>query len=72
MNNKSRKLKKQIIYLYFIKKKNEELKKSSISLVRIQFSGDSKDYVIKREFVSESLKTKTNNVKKILTFNKQC
>ena len=63
MNNKSRKLKKKI-YLYFIKKKNEELKKSSISLVRIQFSGASKDYVIKREFVSESLKTKTNNVKK--------
>lgn len=71
MNNKSRKLKKKI-YLYFIKKKNEELKKSSISLVRIQFSGASKDYVIKREFVSESLKTKTNNVKKNLTFNKQC
>ena len=71
MNNKSRKLKKKI-YLYFIKKKIEELKKSSISLVRIQFSGASKDYVINREFVSESLKTKTNNVKKILTFNKQC
>jgi hypothetical protein len=59
MNNKSRKLKKQIIYLYFTKKNFEELKKCPISLVRIQFSGASKDYVIKREFVSESLKTKT-------------
>ena len=38
----------------------EELKNSPISLVRIQFSGESKDYVVKNELISESLKIKTN------------
>ena len=47
-------------YFYFTKTNFEELKNSPISLVRIQFSGESKDYVIKSELTSESLKTKTN------------
>ena len=47
-------------YFYFTKTNFEELKNSPISLVRIQFSGESKDYVIKSELTSESLTTKTN------------
>jgi hypothetical protein len=47
-------------YFYFTKNNFEELKNSPISLVRIQFSGASKDYVIKTELTSESLKIKTN------------
>ncbi len=47
-------------YFYFTKTNYEELKNSPISLIRIQFSGESKDYVIKSELTSESLKTKTN------------
>lgn len=31
----------------------EELKKSPVSLIRIKFSTDVKDYILKREFVSE-------------------
>ena len=44
-------------YFYFTKTNFEELKNSPISLVRIQFSGESKDYVIKSELNSETLKT---------------
>ena len=47
-------------YFYFTKTNFEELKNSPISLVRIQFSGESKDYVVKNELISESLKIKTN------------
>lgn len=47
-------------YFYFTKNNFEELKNSPISLVRIQFSGAYKDYVIKTELTSESLKIKTN------------
>lgn len=44
-------------YFYFTKTNFEELKNSPISLVRIQFSGESKDYVLKSELTSETLKT---------------
>ena len=38
----------------------EELKNSPITLMRIQYVGDSKDYVIKSELISETLNTKSN------------
>jgi hypothetical protein len=42
---------------YFVISKNnyEELKKSPLLLMRIQFAGDSKEYVIKKELQSEFL-----------------
>jgi hypothetical protein len=57
-------------YFYFTKNNFEELKNSSISLVRIQFSGASKDYVIKTELISESLQTKTNPANYFMEFLK--
>lgn len=47
-------------YFYFTKTNFEELKNSPISIVRIQYSGESKDYVIKSELTSESLHIKSN------------
>lgn len=47
-------------YFFFGKTNYEELKNSPIMLMRIQFSGDSKDYVLKSELNSETLKTKSN------------
>ena len=44
-------------YFYFTKTNYEELKNSPISLMRIQFSGETKDYVLKSELTSETLKT---------------
>ncbi len=46
-------------YFYFTKTNYEELKSSPISLMRIQFAGESKDYVVKTELESETLKTKS-------------
>lgn len=40
-------------YFLFMKENFEELKKSPISLVRIKFSGETQDYVIKPELISE-------------------
>lgn len=57
-------------YFYFTKTNFEELKNSPISLVRIQFSGESKDYVIKSELTSESLKIKTNPANYFIDFLK--
>jgi hypothetical protein len=57
-------------YFYFTKNNFEELKNSPISLVRIQFSGASKDYVIKTELTSESLKIKTNPANYFMEFLK--
>ncbi|WP_026725777.1 hypothetical protein [Flavobacterium sasangense] len=44
-------------YFYFTKTNYEELKNSPISLMRIQFAGETKDYVLKSELNSETLKT---------------
>jgi hypothetical protein len=42
-------------YFAFAKNNYEELKKSPISLMRIQFAGEAKEYVIKKELQSEFL-----------------
>lgn len=47
-------------YFFFGVTNYEELKNSPITLMRIQYAGDSKDYVIKSELVSETLNTKSN------------
>jgi hypothetical protein len=47
-------------YFYFTESNYEELKNSPISLMRIQFMGENKDYIIISEFESELLKTKSN------------
>lgn len=43
-------------HFVFTKTHYEELKKSPVSLMRIQFVGENKDYTIKSELVSEVLK----------------
>jgi hypothetical protein len=40
-------------YFLFVKENYEELKKSPISLLRIKFSGESEDFVLKSELLSE-------------------
>ena len=47
-------------YFYFTQSNYEELSKSPISLMRIQFVGETKDYVIQTEYFSETFVTKTN------------
>ncbi|MEN9977004.1 MAG: hypothetical protein RIR36_1164, partial [Bacteroidota bacterium] len=47
-------------YFFFGKTNYEDLKNSPIMLMRIQFAGDSKDYVVKNELTSETLQTKSN------------
>lgn len=47
-------------YFYFSKFNYEELKNSPVSLMRIQFPGETKDYVMKNELISETLATKSN------------
>lgn len=44
-------------YFYFTKSNYEELKNSPVSLMRIQFAGETKDYILKNELNSETLKT---------------
>ena len=44
-------------YFYFTKNNYEELKNSPVTLMRIQFAGETKDYVLKSELNSETLKT---------------
>ena len=46
-------------YFYFTKNNYEELKTSPVSLMRIQFAGETKDYALKSELNSETLKTKS-------------
>jgi len=43
-------------YFVFTKQNYEELKSSPISLMRIQYTGESQDYIIKKEIQSELLK----------------
>lgn len=57
-------------FFFFGKTNYEELKNSPLMLMRIQFAGDSKDYVVKNELSSETLQTKSkpdvffmNNIK---------
>jgi len=47
-------------YFFFGITNYEELKSSPITLMRIQYAGDSKDYVIKNDLVSETLNSKSN------------
>lgn len=47
-------------FYYFTKTNYEELKNSPIALMRIQFAGETKDFVLKAELESETLKTKSN------------
>lgn len=42
-------------YFFFTKHNYEELKKSPVSLMRIQFSGEKQDYIIQKELKSELL-----------------
>lgn len=44
-------------YFYFTKTNYEELKNSPISLMRIQFGSESKDYLLKGSLISETLGT---------------
>ena len=44
-------------YFYFTKNNYEELKNSPVTLMRIHFAGETKDYVLKSELNSETLKT---------------
>lgn len=41
-------------YFLFMKESFQELKKSPVSLMRIKFSGETEDYVLKSELISES------------------
>ncbi len=57
-------------YFFFGKTNYEELKNNPILLMRIQFAGDTKDYVVKSELYSQTLQTKSqpdvffmNNIK---------
>lgn len=47
-------------YFLFTVNNYEELKKSRITVMRIQFSGESRDYIINDELQSEILKEKIN------------
>jgi hypothetical protein len=47
-------------YFFFGITNFEELKNISVTLMRVQYNGDSKDYVIKNELVSETLNRKSN------------
>lgn len=47
-------------YFYFTKSNYEELKNNPVLLMRIQYSGDAKDYVLKNELTSENLNVKSN------------
>ena len=44
-------------YFYFTKTNYDELKNSPIMLMRVQFASETKDYVLKSELTSETLKT---------------
>ncbi|WP_322550189.1 hypothetical protein [Flavobacterium psychraquaticum] len=44
-------------YFYFTKTNYEQFKESSVSLMRIQFGSETKDYVLKSSLVSETLGT---------------
>lgn len=57
-------------YFYFTKTNYEELKNSPISLMRIQFVGETKDYVLKKELNSETLKTKSKPESYLMEFLK--
>lgn len=47
-------------FFYFTKTNYEELKNSPIALMRIQFAGQTKDFVFKTVLESETLKLKSN------------
>ncbi|WP_333809033.1 hypothetical protein [Flavobacterium sp.] len=57
-------------YFYFTKTNYEELKNSPISLMRIQFAGETIDYVLKSVLNSETLKTKSNPDRYLMEFLK--
>ena len=47
-------------YFYFTKTNYEEFKNSPVSLMRIQFGSEKKDYVLKTSLTSETLETTSN------------
>ena len=47
-------------YFYFTKTNYEELKNSPVSLMRVQFGAENKDYVLKTSLTSETLGTTSN------------
>lgn len=47
-------------YYYFTKSNYDEFKSSPVSLMRIQFGSENKDYVLKASLVSETLGTTSN------------
>lgn len=57
-------------FYYFTKTNYEELKNSPIALMRIQFSGETKDFVLKAELESETLKTKSNPARYFMEYLK--
>ena len=57
-------------YFYFTKSNYEELKTSPVSLMRIQFAGETKDFVLKAELESETLKTKSNPARYFMEYLK--
>ena len=46
-------------YFYFTKSNYEDLKTSPISIMRIQFDAETKDYILKSELISENLQSKS-------------
>lgn len=58
-------------YFYFLNSNYEDLKSSPISLMRVQFSNESKDFVIKKEIKSE-LFAKTSYPKNIFINYLKC
>ena len=57
-------------FFYFTKTNYEELKNSPIALMRIQFAGETKDFVLKAELESETLKTKSNPARYFMEYLK--
>ncbi len=57
-------------FFYFTKTNYEELKNSPVTFMRIQFSGETQDFILKAELESEILKTKTNPANYFIDFLK--
>jgi hypothetical protein len=55
----------------FVKENYEELKKSTISFIRIKFAGETMDYVTRSELISE-VDTKTYHPENFFIDNLKC
>lgn len=58
-------------YFMFVKENYEELKKSTISFIRIKFAGETMDYVTRSELISE-VDTKTYHPENFFIDNLKC